>query len=74
MERLKIALEERNAQVAAFLELNRSLSTELKREWKKKVLEWQTDPENHPCPYSASSTAGKSFILTFVVVLLTFSL
>lgn len=60
LERLKIALEERDAQVDAFLELNRSLAAGLKKKWKQLVRDWEKDPEKNQCPYSATSAASKS--------------
>ncbi|KAJ7774635.1 hypothetical protein DFH07DRAFT_732672 [Mycena maculata] len=55
--KLKLAIEERDRQVAAFQEVDRTLKSELKEVWQKKINAWKLDP-TQPNPYELEEGKG----------------
>lgn len=53
MRRLKIALEERDVQIEGFADVDGSLKTDLRKEWKSMVDDWIEDHAK-PNPYAPS--------------------
>ncbi|KAK7000623.1 CxC2 domain-containing protein [Favolaschia claudopus] len=51
--KLLIAITERDRQVAAFKEVNKTVKKEVKVEWRKAINEWLEDPQK-PNPYTLS--------------------
>ncbi|KAJ7178549.1 hypothetical protein C8R43DRAFT_942201 [Mycena crocata] len=60
--KLIVAIPERDRQVAAFKEVNRTLSSKLRKEWRKMVDEWVKDKDGKPNPFyvAGGRSAGPS--------------
>lgn len=48
--KLILAIDERDRQVEAFKEVDKTLSSSVKKEWQKKIDEWKAD-RTKPNPY-----------------------
>ncbi|KAJ7046286.1 hypothetical protein C8F04DRAFT_1173230 [Mycena alexandri] len=58
-KKLILAIDERDRQVEAFKEVDRTLKKELRAEWQKRIDEWVADPTK-PNPYVLEGDKGQS--------------